>query len=91
MSTPHTTRAERRATVWAADVDDSDVELVHVVCCVDEDTALCSTDVSAEPWTRSEISCVVCGDLETTKVCPRFGHCVPLPRRMWAALTRRRR
>lgn len=85
-----TTWAERHVTAWTADVDDdSGDEMVHTVCCVDDDTALCSTDVSDQPWSGSATSCVVCCDLQGTSTCPVLDRC-SLRRRLWAAWRRRR-
>jgi hypothetical protein len=54
---------------------DRDDELLHVVCCVDNDVALCSTDVTGAPWDTGNQDCVVCIDLERSRTCPRFDRC----------------
>ena len=59
---------------------DQDDELVHQVCCRDNDVALCGRDVSLAEWRTTpahERDCVVCDDLNRGRVCPLFGECVP--------------
>ncbi len=65
---------------------DQDDELVHQVCCRDNDVALCGRDVSLAAWRDDgELDrpndCVVCEDLNRGYVCPLFGRCVPNPHR----------
>lgn len=55
----------------------------HLTCCRDDDTALCGSDVSGEPWNvGTETSCAVCADLEhmpvDMNVCPLTSKLCPL-------------
>lgn len=43
-------------------IDDTDEQ--HVICCVDDNTALCGTDVSKATWSMRDTTCVVCADLD---------------------------
>lgn len=67
--TPEPRPAGRRRPV-------ADLELVHVVCCRDENLALCGTDVSGHPWRQCRPEdCVVCADMGRNRACPRQGSC----------------
>lgn len=63
------TRPDLRGTT-----EDSD-ELAHLVCCCDDDTAMCGLDVTDEPWcVADDQECVVCRDLWPDDTpCPRCG------------------
>lgn len=39
-------------------------EIVHHPCCADQDIALCTTDVTDDPWSNGPVTCVVCRDLD---------------------------
>lgn len=70
---------ERQQTI--ADLVRERPELFHVVCCRDENAALCGIDASALEFSdgAGEQFCVVCDDLEADgpEVCPISGRSCP--------------
>jgi hypothetical protein len=61
-----------------SDLEPGDDEPHHVVCCRDENLALCGTDVTDDAWRSDEVppSCVVCDDLlRNPSFCPLLGWC----------------
>lgn len=53
----------------------ADAELNHVVCCEDENVALCGIDASDIEFGGDGLPCVVCDDLEQTSFCPKGKRC----------------
>jgi hypothetical protein len=58
--------------------DSSEVETKdsfdHWVCCIDDNVALCGTDVSNQPWVDidGDCSCQSCSDLLFCTICPVY-------------------
>lgn len=50
-------------------------DIGHLVCCCNEDLAMCGADVTDEPWGADDTpECVVCRDLWPDETdCPRCG------------------
>jgi len=48
-----------------------DIEVWHLVCCCNEDLALCGEDLTGHPFGHSDVPCPICHDVDTT--CPRCG------------------
>ncbi|MGW1498964.1 hypothetical protein ACWCQW_10400 [Streptomyces mirabilis] len=54
------------------ETDTGDTAITHAVCC-DDDTAVCGTDVSGEPfvWVEDAVDCVVCLHTDRCPICGR--------------------
>lgn len=51
-------------------------DLNHEICCVDQDLAMCGTDITGADWTALDpLTCVVCADLleQWAQHADRFG------------------
>lgn len=60
------------------DTGDDD-DLIHTVCCMDENKVLCGLDATDFSWrtsTNEAECCVVCLHMDDADECPYFGQCV---------------
>jgi hypothetical protein len=54
----------------------SHVEIIHQVCCIDYDTAICGADVPGVGWTNDPVTCIGCLLIENRPdKCPVRGTC----------------
>lgn len=55
-----------------------DDDLDHLVCCRDENTSICSLDLTNVEWAVGDedvTMCVVCDDLWRLRICPYGSRC----------------